>query len=250
MTNDRSHLFCFAYAVLSLSSILQAEETCPVELKLLLSPPAIQAVMTSFKFEHEAKGRVYFFDTPELDLLRQGVIVRVRQGTNNDLTVKVRGAEGNQQVNSQLRPHFPCEIDRTGAGENTSYSIQRKYKTPHVPELGNEIASLLSRPQQRLLQEAQVSIDWTRVTRIASIRSTKWEANVQSPFRKFSLELWDWPAGGILELSTRVGPDAGASGYAELQRVVAMKSLPLSASQGTKTRIVLEALTKHTPTAR
>jgi hypothetical protein len=250
MTNDRTHLFCFAYAVLFLSSILQAQETCPVELKLLFSPPAIQAVMASFKFDHETKGQVYFFDTAELDLLRQGVIVRVRQGTNNDLTIKVRAAEGNTQVESQLRPHFPCEIDRTGAGENTSYSVQRKYKTPSVPKLANKIAGLLGRPQQRLLQEAQVSIDWTQVTRFASIQSTKWEANVQLPFRKFSLELWEWPGGSILELSTRVEPGAGQSGYAELQRLVASRSLPLSAKQGTKTRMVLEALTQHTSPLR
>jgi hypothetical protein len=245
MTIARIRVFYLAQIVLLLSSALQAKETCPVELKLLLSPPAIQAVMASFKFGHATTGQVYFFDTAELDLLRQGVIVRVRQGANNDLTVKLREVEGNQRVASQLRPHFPCEIDQTEAGNNTSYSLQRKYKTPHVPERGSSIVGLLSQPQQRLLQQARVSIDWTRVTRLASIRSTKWEANVQSRFRKLALELWEWPAGSILELSTRVGPDAGQSGYAELQRVVALSSLPLSASQDTKTRIVLESLTQH-----
>src|SRR5271169_3599124 len=119
----RSHwkwAFACAGAVLFLGCFLRAEEECPVEMKLLLSPASIQTVIASLGLEKETSARVYFFDTEELDLLRQGVIVRVRQGAANDLTVKVRAPEGNQQVDtSQLRGQFPCEIDRTGAGENT-----------------------------------------------------------------------------------------------------------------------------------
>jgi hypothetical protein len=111
--------------------------------------------------------------------------------------------------------------------------------------MGSDISSLLSPPQKRLLQEARVSIDWARVVRIANIKLTKWETTGQSPFRKLTLELWEWPAGNILELSTKVGPDAGQSKYAELQRLVNMKSLSLSARQGTKTSMVLETLTHH-----
>jgi hypothetical protein len=179
------------------------------------------------------------------------VIVRVRQGADNDLTVKVRVPEGNQLVDtSQVREHFPCEIDRTGAGENTSYAVRRKYKPPQVPEKGSDISSLLSSPQERLLREAHVAIDWTRLTRIADINSTKWETISQSAFRKLALELWEWPGGSILEISTKVSPDAGPVKYAELQRLVTMKSLSLSAEQGTKTRAVLETLTHHTSSPR
>src|SRR5271170_1797766 len=166
MKNNRKLLFTFAGAVLFLGSPLHAEEKCPVEVKLLLSPQAIQTVIESLGFENKTAGRVYFFDTDELNLLKQGVIVRVRQGADNDLTVKVRVPEGSTRLdNSQLRQHFPCEIDRTGAGENTSYSVSRKYKTLQVPELGNDIASLLSPSQERLLREARVAIDWARVMR-------------------------------------------------------------------------------------
>jgi len=251
MKNDRKRVFAFTYAVLFLSSVLQAEEKCPVEVKLLLSPPTTQTVIASLRFEKETATRVYFFDTDALDLLKQGVIVRVRQGADNDLTVKVRVPEGKKQVDtSQLSELFPCEIDRTGAGENTSYAVRSKYKAPQIPEMGSDIFSLLSPPQERLLREARVSIDWARVMRIANIKSTKWETKAQSPFRKLTLELWEWPAGDILELSTKVGPEAGPSKDAELQRLVNTKGLSLSASQGTKTRMVLETLTHHTSTLR
>jgi hypothetical protein len=231
---------------------LQAQQKCPVEAKLLLSPPTIQTVIAALGFEKETATRVYFFDTDALDLLKQGVIVRVRQGTDNDVTVKVRVSDDNDNKadTSRLREHFPCEIDRTGAGENTSYAVRRKYKTPQAPTMGKEIFSLLSPPQQKLLRNARVSIDWARVKRIADIESTKWETTTQPPFRKLALELWEWQAGNILEVSTKVGPDAAQSAYVELQRLVRMKSLLLSTSQGTKTRMVLETLTDHTSTPK
>jgi CYTH domain len=243
MKNDRKRVFAFTCALLFLGPELQAEETCPVEVKLLLSPATIQAVIASLSFEKETATRVYFFDTDALDLLKQGVIVRVRQGADNDLTVKVRVPDRLQVDTSRLREHFPCEIDRTGAGENTSYSVRRKYKTMHVPEMGKDISSMLNPSQERLLREAGVAIDWARVMQIAMIKSTKWETKTQSPFRKLALELWEWSAGNILEISTKVSPDAGPAKYAELQRLVNMKGLSLSAEQGTKTRAVLETLT-------
>jgi hypothetical protein len=246
MKNAWKRVFAPTCAVLLLSSALPAERRCPVEVKLLLSPTTIQTVIESLSFGKEITGRVYFYETDDLDLLKQGVIVRVRQGADNDLTVKVRVREGSQQVDTtQLRDHFPCEIDRTGAGDDTDYAVRRKYKALQAPETGSDIFSLLSPPQKRLLQEARVSIDWARVKRIVTIHATKWEALTQSPFRKLALELWESPAGNILELSAKTEPDSGQSNYAELQRLGNVKSLSLNASQGTKTSAVLESVTHH-----
>ena len=194
---------------------------------------------------------LYLFDTDVLDLLMRGVIVRVRQGAKNDLTVKVRLLKGNQQVdNSRLRERFPCEIDRTRAGAYTSYAVGRKYTATKAPDIGNDIYSLLSASQIKLLHAAQVSIDWARVRRVANINSTTWETTAQSPSGKLALELWEWPAGKILELSAKVGSDAEASKYAELERLVKMNNLSLSASQDTKTSMVLETLVDHTSPPR
>jgi hypothetical protein len=238
--------FALAGAVLLLGSFLHAEQECPVEVKLLLSPPTIDAVIAGLGFEQGGAGRVYFFDSEELDLLKQGVILRVRQGASNDLTVKVRVPEGSKLVDtSQLRRHFPCEIDRTGAEESTSYSVGRKYKPRRVPEMGNDLFRELSPQQGALLREAGISIDWSRVRNLGTINSTNWATRSQQPFRKLALESWEWPAGKILELSAKVGPDAGRSKSAELERLVNRKGLSLSPNQGTKTRTVLETLDHH-----
>ena len=243
--------FVLVCAVLSLSSALRATEECSVEVKVLLPPPTIQRVIGSLGFEKRVAGRVFFFDTGDLNLLKQGVIVRVREGANNDITVKARVPGGDAQVGaSPLRQQFPCETNRTRDGDDTDYSVRRKYEVRPVPERGSDISRVLSPLQKRLLREAGASIDWGRVQRIADVKVTKWEAKSQSRFDKLTLEMWEWSTGNILELSAKVKPDAGPSNYAELQRLVDMKGLASSPSQGAKTSIVLETVTNQAPPVR
>ena len=233
--------------IVFLAPSVRAGEKCPVEIKLLLSPPTTQTVIASLGFKQEAAGRVYFFDTDSLDLLMQGIIVRIRQGANNDLTVKVRLPNGIQQIGiDRLRGRFPCEIDRTQMGASTSYAIKRGYKATKVPEIGDDIYGLLNASQKDLLRRARLSIDWARVVRMADINSTQWEAAALSSFGSLALELWEWPAGRILELSAKFEPDAEESAYAELERLVKAKNLTLSASQDTKTSVVLKTFADRT----
>jgi len=233
-------------AVLLLCSAAGAEGRCPFEIKLLLSPPELHTVIASLGFRQPTVGQIYFFDTDAIDLQKQGLIVRVRAA--KDLTLKVRVPEGDNKIDtSRLREQFPCEIDRTGAGVSTSYATRIRYKPPQAPAMGADIFRLLSPAQTTLLREARISIDWARVIRIASIQSTNWETTPQPPFGKLVLELWKTPAGDILELSAKVGPDAGQSKYEELKRLVSKYNLTLSPRQGTKTSIVLEMLTHPAP---
>jgi hypothetical protein len=243
MNNPSKPTLCVIGTLLVLCSGLRAQETCPGEIKFLLSPPTIQTVIVSLGFEHKAVGQLYLFDTGELDLMQQGLIVRVRQGQNNDLTVKIRWPAADKEVDRfKLRKHFPCEMDRTGAGEDISYSEGRKYKPNRVAKTGEEILRTLNGQQKTLLQEAGITIDWSRVKRLANIKLTKWESAAEPSFGKLTLELWESPGGDILELSTKVAPGAAASRYAELQRLLDRKGLPLTANQGTKTSMALENL--------
>ena len=229
-------LLCFSWT-------LHSQDRCNVEVKVLLSPTQTQAAVTSLDFEKEAAGLVYFFDTNTLDLLSQGLIVRLRQGASNDFTIKLRPL-GNAKpfVPSNISQGFDCEIDLIGGAAGPSYTVRSQYTATRVPETGIEISNLLDAGQKNLLTEAQISVDWTRVKRIADVRATSWQTKAKPNFRKLALELWEWPGGRILELSTKVGPDAGPSTYAELQRLVKTKGLSLNAIQRAKTGMVLETL--------
>jgi hypothetical protein len=205
-------------------------------------------VIAALGFGNERRTRVYLFDTDALDLLTQGVIIRVRTGVKSDLTVKVRLPKEKQRIgNSVSGEQFPCEIDRTRSAANTSFAVARKYEGMKVPGNGTGIYKLLNASQIRLLQAAQVSIDWARVTRIASIKSTQWQATTQSPSARLTLELWEWPAGKVLELSTKVEPEAEMSTLADLERLLKNNNLSLSTNQDTKTNTVLETLAERTP---
>jgi hypothetical protein len=231
--------------VLLFCSTLRAEESCPVEIKLLLSPPTIKSVIASLGFGKQTTSQIYFFDMGNLSLLNQGVIVRVRQGAKNDLTVKLRLPEGNNQIDvANLREQFGCEIDRTEAGANTSFSVGQDYTDRTVPETGNALFRALSSRQRELLSDAHVSIIWSRVRRISSIRSTTWETSGESPFRKLTLEYWEFPEGSILELSARSSASEWKSKSADLHRLAKSKGLMLSTQQETKTSTVLRGL-KH-----
>jgi hypothetical protein len=240
MSTDFNPVIALFGAILLFGPDVRAQ-VCPVEVKILLPSSTTQVVISSLGFIGESAGQVYFFDTAARDLLMQGVVVRLRQGAKNDLTVKVRPPKGNQQADrSQLSQRFPCEIDRTQAGAITSYAVRRSYKAAGALEIGSEIFSAFSASQQKLLHDAGVSIDWAQVKRIAAIKSSIWMTRADSSTGKLALELWQWPAGKILEISAKAAPGADAVKYAELERLLKTNGLAVSVIQDTKTNLALE----------
>jgi hypothetical protein len=237
-------LFCFCCAVVLSCSGLHAQENCDVEVKLLLSPAEIQAAVAALRGTRERPSRIYFFDTDKLDLLSQGAIVRFRQGAQSDLTVKLRLPNGKKfSAPSERLAGFKCEVDLTREGANSSYSITMPLATAELPQTGTDVSRLLSAAQIKLFEDAQVSVDWIRVKRVADITSTDWQTQSQPHLGKLTLELWEWPGGGVLELSTKVPSDAGSSSYTELQQLVKTKQLAMNSDQRVKTSIALKAIT-------
>jgi hypothetical protein len=243
----RSSLTLLAMFLLVLG--LHGQETCTEEVKLLLSPTQVQAAILAFHPHKDTHGRVYFYDTPALDLLSKGVILRVRQGAEIDVTAKLRPISGEKFVDpSGGRERFKCEVDLNDGVENPSFSFQNKYRAAMAPETGEELFQLLSEGHKKLLEEAKVPIDWKRVKRIAEIQSTSWIIREKTPLGKLSLELWEWPNGSILEVSKKVRTDAGQATYVELRNLANSNGLALNINQHSKTAIALGAITRtHEP---
>jgi hypothetical protein len=227
---------------------LQGQKTCGEEVKLLLSPTQMQAAISALQSRGETHGRIYFYDTPGLALLAKGVILRLREGAEIDITAKLRPLSG-EKFHDPSAGHesWKCEVDLNDGVENQSFSVQNRYVAGKVPETGREIYQLLSEGQKKLLEDSKVQIDWRRVERIVEIQSTSWTARAQPRLGKLSLELWEWPGGRVLEVSTKVAPDAGQSTYVKLRDLANKNGLVLSADQRSKTAIVLEEITAPHP---
>ena len=224
-------------------SSLFGQGVCSEEVKLLLSPTEVQAAVPALQARGKTKGRIYFYDTPRLDLLAKGVVLRLREGAEIDITAKLRPLSGEKFVDpTGGRERYKCEVDLNDGVEAQSFSVQAKDVDAKVPETGEELLGLLSEGQKKLLEDAKAEIDWKRVRRVADIRSTSWTTRTKAPLGKLSLELWEWPGGSVLEVSTKVGADAGLAAYAKLRELAKKDGLALSANQSSKTAIALRAI--------
>jgi hypothetical protein len=232
-------------ATLLIASSLHAQEICNEEVKLLLSPQQVQSAITALNARQETHDRVYFYDTPALDLLSKGLILRFRDRAEPDLTVKLRPLPGDKSFNSSgVRDDgYKCEVDLNDGIENESFSLANKYISAKAPVTGEELFQQLSEGQRKLLRDSKVQIDWKRVKRIAEIQSTNWTSRASPPLGKLSVELWEWAGGRLLEVSTKVAPDAGQATFVELRDLANKKGLALETSQRSKTAIALGQIT-------
>ena len=76
--------------MLCVGRVSQVPQQCGAEVKLLLVASETQSAVTALSAGKKTTGQVHFFDTSSLNLLSQGEIVRLGQGTTADLTVKLR----------------------------------------------------------------------------------------------------------------------------------------------------------------
>jgi hypothetical protein len=240
----RNRVRCFVLIVAFVfASNVHGQERCSEEVKLLLVPTQVQAAIPVLQARGERHGRVDFYDTAALDLLARGVILRLREGEEIDLTAKLRPPSGERFADpSGGHEDYKCEVDLNDGVEVQSFSMQKDYAGAKAPETGEELLKELSVGQKKLLEESKVPIDWRRVKRFAEIRSTSWTTRAKGPMGKLDLELWEWPGGSILEVSTKVGLNEGKATYLKLQELAKKNGLALSADQRSKTAIALRAI--------
>jgi hypothetical protein len=247
MRNIRLVVFCSCLVLLA-GKVLHAHAACSVEAKLLLFPTDTRAAVASLNTEQEKIRRVYFFDTSTLELLRHGIIIRLRQDARSgDLAIKLRPPATRDFLAARTGADGKCEIDRLASGDVPSSSLTIKYRASNVPEQWADLSSSLSAAQRRLLSEVNVQIDWNRVRKIAEIKSTTWRCRGLPEFPQLTLELWEAPTGTILELSARLNPNTADSAYTNLQRLAIANGLHPATSQKPKSSIVLERFSKRNP---
>jgi hypothetical protein len=195
---------------------------------------------------------VHFFDTPDLALERQGVVVRARRVAQkgDDTVVKLRPVVPSD-LPREVRESPMCvvEVDAMPGGHVCSASLKGRPKTAvqDVTAGSKPLHKLFSKEQRAFFAEhAPDGIELDDLSLLGPIFVLKLKASPPGYARKMTAELWLYPDGTrILELSTKCAPGEAFQVAAEARAFLTERDIRPAAAQTTKTRKALEFFSKQ-----
>jgi hypothetical protein len=227
-----------------------------VELKVTVPVSEHRATIQGLPMDPvEAQPRqVFFFDTPDLDLNRAGVVVRARrfQGGRGDTVVKLRPVVP-EALPADLRRSaaFNVEVDVLPGGYVCSASYKGRTTGQEVRDAvrgGAPLRKLYSKEQRVFYRDHApegISLDSLVPLGPTFILKTKFMVestyDVQRWDHLMAVEMWFYPDGSrILELSTRCRPTDAFQVAAEARAYLAGHGVVIAGEQQTKTKAALE----------
>jgi hypothetical protein len=192
--------------------------------------------------------QVFFFDTPDLALNKQGVVVRARrvQGKGDDSVVKLRPIVPDE-LPADLRksPNLVVEVDAMPGGFVCSASLKGKLGTADVKEAragDRPIRKLFSKEQRAFFAaHAPEGLELDGLSMLGPIFVLKLNFSPKGYGRKMVAELWLYPDNSrILELSTKCAPSEPFQVAAETRAYLTEQGVDVSGEQQTKTKTALE----------
>jgi hypothetical protein len=197
--------------------------------------------------------QVYFFDTPDLRLNKQGVVVRARrvQQRDDDSVVKLRPVVPDD-LPSGLRKdkNLVVEVDAMPGGYVCSASLKGAPGGGGVKAVATgdrPIRKLFSKEQQAFYTaHAPDGIGLDDLTVLGPINLMKLKFSPRGYGRRLVAELWLYPDGSrILELSTKCAPAEAFDVAAETRAFLSSQGVDLSGEQQTKTKTALEFFSRN-----
>ena len=226
------------------------EQADSVELKLTVSEPHQRSAVVALALDPlEAELRqVYFFDTPDLALDQQGLVVRARrsQGKGDDSVVKLRPVVPAELPKSVRRSKtFSVEVDASPEGYVCSGSLKGVPGKGDVWDVAagkKRIRKLFSKEQRALFEaHAPEGLGLDDLSILGPILVLKLKRTPKGFGRPLVAEVWAYPDGSrILELSTKCEPRQAFDVAAEARALLGERGVELHDPQETKTRTALE----------
>jgi hypothetical protein len=226
-----------------------------VELKLTIPETHQQVTTRALDVDPlDAQIRqIYFFDTPDLLLERNGMAVRARriQGKPSDSTVKLRPVVPHELPKKVRRsPNMVVEVDAMPGGYVCSASMKnnlglldiRPVATGQLP-----IRKLFSKEQRAFFEAfAPEGMGLDDLSVLGPIFVLKLKFAPTDFNRKIAAELWIYPdASSVLELSTRTVPTDAFQARAEARAFLTKRGLSMTGEQRTKTKTALQFFSKE-----
>jgi hypothetical protein len=221
-----------------------------VELKLTVPDSERRSTVTALGMDPlEAQIRqVYFFDTPDLALNKNGVVVRARrvQKRSDDSVVKLRPIVPGELPDGLRRSrNLVVEVDAMPGGYVCSASLKGTLGTTDVKDVAagrRAIRKLYSKEQRAFFAaHAPDGVEMDDLSILGPITVLKLKFSPEGYGRRLVAELWLYPDGSrILELSTKCAPTEGFQVAAETRAFLSGQGVDLFGEQQTKTKTALE----------
>ena len=192
--------------------------------------------------------QVYFVDTPDLALNRQGLVVRARrvQQRDDDSVVKLRPVVPDELPGGLRKSKdLVVEVDAMPGGYVCSASMKGAPGTDGVKAVAagdRPIRKLFSKQQRAFYAtHAPEGVGLDDLAILGPINLLKLKFSPRDYRRRLVAELWLYPDGSrILELSTKCAPAEAFDVAAETRAFLAKQGVDLSGEQQTKTSTALK----------
>jgi hypothetical protein len=191
--------------------------------------------------------QVFFFDTPELELDKLGVVVRGRriQGKGDDSVVKLRPVvPGDLPAELRAATGFRVEVDALPGGFVCSGTLKRTLDSGEVRKTvagERPVRKLFSKQQRAYFAEHAPGIELDNLSILGPIFVLKLRFTPEELGRRIVAEMWIYPDGSrVLELSTRAATNEAFQVAAEARAFLGRQGVDLSGEQETKTKKALE----------
>lgn len=225
-----------------------------VELKLTVPETDQRSTVAALEMDPlEAQIRqVFFFDTPDLVLSSQGVVVRLRrvQKKGDDSVVKLRPVVPSDLPASVRKlPEFGVEVDAMPGGFVCSASMKGSPTKDVRSSLTKDqpLRKLFSKEQRAFYAEhAPDGLALDDLTLLGPIFVLKLKFAPKGFARKLVAEMWLYPDNSrILELSTKCAPAEALNVAEEARTFLSDRGVDLGGEQETKTRKALQYFSRQ-----
>ena len=229
-----------------------------VELKLTVPETDQRSTVAALEMDPlEAQIRqVFFFDTPDLVLSSQGVVVRLRrvQKKGDDSVVKLRPVVPSDLPASVRKlPEFGVEVDAMPGGFVCSASMKGSPTRDVRSSLTKDqpLRKLFSKEQRAFYAEhAPDGLALDDLTLLGPIFVLKLKFAPKGFARKLVAEMWLYPDNSrILELSTKCAPAEALTVAEEARTFLSDRGVDLGGEQETKTRKALQYFSRQHKTS-
>jgi hypothetical protein len=191
---------------------------------------------------------IYFYDTPDLELFKAGVVLRARlvKGDTDDSTVKFRPVEPASIPRDWQRwKGFKLEADWVGDHVVCSASLtglQQRDEIDEVAKGKRAIGKLFSSDQERFLTEFHKGpVGFEKLRVMGPIRVLRWKPKHETFSHELTLEEWRLPSGDEpVEVSIKAPPNEALQARKEFETHLRELGLDPEGAQDTKTRTALE----------